>query len=298
MSITSSLRSLAAILFLCSCLLIPSLAHALETQVLSNFNQPSSGVAIGIGVRDVEAIPFITDASFTEFDGVELTVRTLSGPGLFFVEIWDVALRQPNNVIAVLTGPSAPSGFTRYTGAATLQPNTSYFLVYGIRNGGSQVRVDAIDLNGADATPAPIYQFGTDTDNDGNPNVVNRCRGDRANDYVTISWSCTALIATRYFSKLRFLAEEPAPPVNYSLTASPLSVDFGLVPSGTTSTPVPVIITNDGTVDQLLGTLDVGPRFTLSNDNCSGQPLAQNGTCMFEVSFTPDHGGFTTGTVV
>ena len=72
MSITSSLRSLAAILFLCSCLLIPSLAHALGTQVLSNFNQPSSGVTVRIDVSDVEAIPFITDGSFTEFQGVEL----------------------------------------------------------------------------------------------------------------------------------------------------------------------------------------------------------------------------------
>ncbi|MEH6609361.1 MAG: hypothetical protein V7696_08320 [Halioglobus sp.] len=299
MSITSSLRSLAAIFFLCSGLLIPSLAHALGTQVLSNFNQPSSGVTVRIDVSDVEAIPFITDGSFTEFQGVELAAATLFAPGLFFVEIWDVdAFAQPNNVIAVLSGPSAPAGLSSYTGAASLQPNTSYFLVYGLRNGGSQVIVATIDFNDADATPAPIYEFGTDIDNDGNADLINRCRGTRANDYVTIGWDCGGLIAPRYFSKLRFLAEEPAPPVNYSLTATPLSVDFGLVPSGTTSTAVPVTITNDGNVDQLLGMLDVGPRFTLSNDNCSGQPLAQNGTCIFEVSFTPDHGGFTTGTVV
>jgi Cep192 domain 4 len=289
-------------ILLCSLLTIPTIAQALETQVLSNFNQPASGAVLRIGVSDVEATPFITDSSFSEFDAVELTAVTLFGTGLFFVEIWDVdAFAQPNNPVAVLQGPSAPSGFSRYVsnspGPVSLQPNTSYFLVYGLRNGGSQVQVDTIDFNGADTVPTPIYQFGTDIDNDGIADLVNRCRGTRANDYVSISWDCGQPIAPRYFSKLRFLAEEPTPPTNFSLTANPLSVDFGLVTAGNSSTPILVTLLNDGTEDQTLEQLVAGPNFALSNDTCSNNPLASALTCTFEVTFTPSHGGFTTGTV-
>ena len=92
-------------MLLAGCLMIPGLAFALETQVLSSFNQPSSGVVERLGVSDLVAIPFQTDDSFTEVDAVELTAVTLFGTGLFFVEIWDVdTFAQPNNVIDVLTG--------------------------------------------------------------------------------------------------------------------------------------------------------------------------------------------------
>jgi hypothetical protein len=65
-------------------------AMALPTSVLSNLNQPSQGAYFRVGVLDRLAIPFTTDSSFTEFNGVELAANTLFGPGLFFVEIWDV----------------------------------------------------------------------------------------------------------------------------------------------------------------------------------------------------------------
>ena len=282
-----------------SCLLSPILAHALGTQVLSNFNQSSSGVVNRIDVRDLEATPFITDGSYTELKGVELTAVTLFAPGLFFVEVWDVdAFAQPNSVVGVLSGPSAPAGFSSYTGSITLQPDTSYFLVYGLRNGGSQVQVSTIDYNGTDTAPAPVYQFGTDIDNDGSADLVNRCRGSRANDYVTISWRCGGLIAPRYFSKLRFLAEQPTPPANYSLTANPLSLDFGSVPESTVSSPLTASIINDGNVAQDIGTLSLGAGFNITADACSGTNLSVAASCDVSVTFAPAQGGYTTSTLL
>ncbi|WOJ94065.1 choice-of-anchor R domain-containing protein [Congregibacter variabilis] len=274
-------------------------SHALGTQVLSNFNQVSSGVVQRLGVSELIAIPFVTDGSYTEFDGVMLTATTLFGPGLFFVEIWGVdAFAQPANVVATLAGPSAPSGLSSYTGSLSLLPNTSYFLVLGIRNGGSQIQLDTIDGNGTDAAPAPIYQFGTDTTGDDSANLVNKCVGTRANDFVTISWNCGGPIVRRFFPKVQFVAEQLALSPNFSLTASPLSVDFGLVVAGSSSSPVLVTIENDGSVDQPLGLLTVGARFALANDNCSSTTLTPEASCTVEVIFTPDHGGLTTGTLI
>lgn len=284
-------------------LCLPAPAKALETQVLSNFNQPSSGAVWRLGVSDLIAVPFITDGAFTEFDAVELTAVTLFGSGLFIVQIYDVdAFAQPNNVVATLNGDSAPFGLERYTGSVSLAPNTSYFLVMGLGNGGSQVQVDTINFNGTDAQPAPIYQFGTDINSDGTADLNNQCRGSRANDYVTISWRCGQAIAPRYFPKVRLLAEEPAPPPNFSLTSNPLSVDFGTVPNGATSAIQTVTVINDGNVQQTLGTLSVTPRFSLVNNNCNNAMLdpspAPTSTCTLGLQFTPDHGGQTTGTLI
>ena len=57
-------------------IVFPEAAGALDTQVLSNFNQPTSGNHYRLGVRDLTAIPFTTDATYTEFDAVELPVQT------------------------------------------------------------------------------------------------------------------------------------------------------------------------------------------------------------------------------
>ena len=292
----SWLRNVAALTF---CGLIACSALALPTPVLSNFNQPSSGVVWRLGVQDLIAVPFTTDANFTEFDGVELTAVTLFGSGLFIVSIWDVdAFAQPGNLITPLAGNSAPGGFETYTGSVSLSPNTSYFLVLSIGNGGSQVQVDTIDFNGTDTQPPAIYQFGTDINSDGNPDISNQCRGRRANDFVTISWDCGQAIAPRYFPKVRLLAEEPAPPPNFSLTSSPLFIDFGTVATGVTSATQLATIENDGSVTQTLGTLSVGPNFSIVSDTCSGAMLAASATCVVGLNFTPAHGGQTTGTLI
>ena len=142
-------------------------AMALPTSVLSNLNQPSQGAYFPVGVLDRLAIPFTTDSNFTEFNGVELAANTLFGPGLFFVEIWDVdVFGQPGSIVQVLSGPSAPSGLVTYTSSFSLQPLTSYFIVIGTRNGGSKTAVFVKDNNFADTTPPPIYAMGTDINGD------------------------------------------------------------------------------------------------------------------------------------
>jgi hypothetical protein len=79
------------------------------------------------------------------------------------------------------------------------------------------------------------------------------------------------------------------------IIATPLFVDFGNVPIGSSAEPQIVTVSNTGTTDIHIGTIDVsGPsasEFIIQNDQASQQTLtpAQNRT--FEVVFTP----FTTG---
>ncbi|GHD19203.1 hypothetical protein GCM10007052_27380 [Halioglobus japonicus] len=78
-----------------------------------------------------------------------------------------------------------------------------------------------------------------------------------------------------------------APPAPLSLTANPLSLDFGLVAQGGTSAAMTAEIINDGAAPQTLGTLTVGDGFALAVDGCSGQVLAVNQACSIDVTFTP-----------
>lgn len=275
---------------------------ALDTQVLSNFNQPSSGYYFRVGVSDLMAIPFTTDTNFTELDGAELPVETWYGPGGLQVSVWSVnGSFQPDNQIAVLSGPTNPTGFASYTGTVSLSANTSYFLVLSVANGGSPIIVPSINGSGADSTPASIWSFGTDTDGNNSADRINRCSGSRDNDYVTISWRCDYPASVSYFPKVRLLAEVVVPPTpTYSLTSTPTSVDFSTTAVGSTSLVTTATITNDGTADQDLGTLSVsaGSRFSISATNCSNTTLSAGGTCTVDLRFSPDHGGRTMGTLL
>ena len=275
--------------------------QALDTQVLSNFNQRSSGDYYRLYVRDLMAIPFTTDNTFVEFDATELPVQTWYGTGGLQLSIWSVNnAHQPDTQIAALSGPANPTGFARYTGSVTLSANTSYFLVLSVANGGSPIIVPAIDDSGADSTPSPIWEFGIDTTGNGAADRINRCSGSRANDYVTITWSCDYPRALVYYPKVRFLAEEATPPGTYSLSSSPNPLIFGSTPVGTTSAALTATITNDGSAAQTLGTLSLatGSRYSIGTDNCSGQSLTASATCTVDLSFTPDHGGRIGGTLI
>ena len=281
-------------------IVFPEAAGALDTQVLSNFNQPTSGNHYRLGVRDLTAIPFTTDATYTEFDAVELPVQTWYGTGGLQVSIWSVnAANQPDVKLATLSGPTNPTGFGRYEGPVSLSANKSYFLVLGVANGGSPIIVPAIDDSGADSTPNAIWGFGVDTSGDGNADRINRCGGSRANDYVTITWSCDYPRALVYYPKIRFLAEVASPPVTYSLASTPNPLSFTTTAVGLTSAPLAASISNDGTSSQTLGTLSVpsGSRFSISSDTCSGATLAVGASCSVDVVFGPDHGGRTVGTL-
>jgi len=293
-------NSLAALLPVTLLGLLSNHALALDTQVLSNFNQPSSGYYYRLGVRDLMAIPFTTDASFTELDGAELPVQTWYGSGGLQVSIWSAnGIFQPASQLALLSGPSNPTGFAAYTGAVSLTANTSYFLVLSVTNGGSPIIVPSINGSGADSTPAAIWGFGTDTNSNNSPDRINRCSGSRANDYVTITWRCDYPASVSYFPKVRLLAEVATPPATYSLTSSPTSIDFSTTAVGSTSLATTVTIKNDGSASQNLGTLSVpaGSRFSISSDSCSGVTLAATATCNVDIQFSPDHGGRTLGTL-
>ncbi len=296
---TVTLKLIARALFIAG-LLIPMLAHALGTQVLSNFNQPSIGVRDTIGTRRWVAIPFTTDAQYTEFRSVEITAVTLLAPGNVFAEIWSMdAFAQPGSVVQVLAGPSDPSGVATYTANVSLNPNTSYFLVFGARNGAGSLGtyLFAQNNNLADSNPPAIYRMGTDFDGDGNINFARRCQGT-VNGSLNVSWDCAGVRSQRFFTKFRIVAEQATPPANFSLTSNPLSLDFGSVADATVSAPLVASITNDGNVAQDIGVLSASARFSITADACSGTTLAVATSCDVSLTFAPDHGGYTTGTLL
>lgn len=288
---------LLPVLFLMS---VSSSVLALPTSVLSNFNQPVLG-SLRLTSLQYVAVPFTTDSQFTQLDGVEINATTLLSPGNVFVQIWNIDnVGRPNSAVATLSGPSEPAGLTQYVGTVNLQPDTSYFMVIGVANGAGSIgnAIIATDGNQADTLPPPIYRIGTDFDGDGSIDFVNKCRGT-----VTASgtgWSCGGIAAVRFFPEFRILAEEPVPtpPLTYSLTSAPLSLDFGLVPDGSTSAPLTAVIENDGNVTQVIGAVSVGTGFALAGDGCSGTTLAPGATCSIDFTFTPVNGGTTAGTAI
>jgi hypothetical protein len=63
--------------------------------------------------------------------------------------------------------------------------------------------------------------------------------------------------------------------------------DFGVVSAGSSETTT-FTVTNDGagTSETLQLLLDNHPQFSTSNDKCSGQALAPDQTCTFDMTFT------------
>ncbi len=276
--------------------LFPTTGFTQTIPVLSNLSQPSSGQYLRIGVRDMVAIPFTTDSSYTEFRSVELNAATLYGNGLFFVEIWDVdSFAQPRAPVQVLIGPSAPSGAATYSANASLQPSTSYFIVIGTRNGGSQTAVFVKDNNLADSSPSPVYAMGTDIDGDGAPDLVNKCQGSVGNQQA-IFWECAGGLSSRFFPSFRILAEQ-APPAAAQVSLSNSTLNFGNVPIGSESQQA-ITITNTGGTDLQLGNLgtDNGD-YSFPGNVCSTAIIAPNTYCTLSVRFAPTSPGASTGTM-
>ena len=76
-----------------------------------------------------------------------------------------------------------------------------------------------------------------------------------------------------------------------NISVAPGGHDFGTIGMGTTSTDHTFTISNDGQAILEIGTLSItGPdasAFALQNDGCSGQSVVAEGTCTFEVVFSP-----------
>ncbi|MGH2642055.1 MAG: choice-of-anchor D domain-containing protein [Actinomycetota bacterium] len=75
----------------------------------------------------------------------------------------------------------------------------------------------------------------------------------------------------------------------------PGSLEFGERLAGTTSSAMPVTITNGGTVDLTFGTASItgvaAGDFSLTSDSCSGVTLAPAETCSLSATFTPSDAG-------
>ena len=87
----------------------------------------------------------------------------------------------------------------------------------------------------------------------------------------------------------------PNPATPGALTATPASLSFGDVASGSTSSAQAVTVTNTGASAATGASVSVTGDFTQTN-NC-GSSIAANGTCTVNVKFAPTSGGALTGTL-
>ena len=87
----------------------------------------------------------------------------------------------------------------------------------------------------------------------------------------------------------------PEPATPGALAASPSSLSFGDVTSGSTSSAQAVTITNPGSSAASISSIGVTGDFTQTN-NC-GSSIAANGSCTVNVTFAPTSGGALTGTL-
>jgi hypothetical protein len=87
----------------------------------------------------------------------------------------------------------------------------------------------------------------------------------------------------------------PEPVQPGSLTASPASLSFGDVNSGSTSAAQSVTVTNPGSSAASVSSIGVTGPFSQTN-NCGGS-IAAGGSCAVQVKFAPTSGGPLTGTL-
>ncbi len=84
------------------------------------------------------------------------------------------------------------------------------------------------------------------------------------------------------------LGRDTYPP---DISASPASVDFGGIANGSSSSPVTVTISNNGTLPLNIGTALINgtdsSQFSIQTDNCSGQSVSPSGSCTVDVFFSP-----------
>jgi len=87
----------------------------------------------------------------------------------------------------------------------------------------------------------------------------------------------------------------PEPATPGALTASPTSLSFGDVNSGSTSSAQAVTVTNPGSSAASISSISVSGDFTQTS-NC-GSSIAAGGSCTVDVTFAPTSGGALTGTL-
>jgi hypothetical protein len=83
------------------------------------------------------------------------------------------------------------------------------------------------------------------------------------------------------------------------VSLNPGAVNFGAQNNGTTSAPVPVTVTNAGTVTLSISSVSItGPQSSeFAQTNTCGSPIAPGTTCTINVTFTPSTGGARSATL-
>jgi hypothetical protein len=265
--------------------------------VLGNFNQPSTGQFFTTRTDSWTAVPFTTDGTYLTLTQIEtLAVTITTPPSRFFVQIRDVdAFARPNNTIGTLSGSQSPSGYSTYTGSIILNPNTSYFVVYGVHNGGGQHWSMIVDTPQADIGEN-LFQFGTDIDSNGSVDLNSQCSGGLNDLALEKTWQCGGVINSQFFIKTRITAiPTPAPIVPAAVSLSASSHHFANVNVGN-SMDYAMSVTNTGGSDLIIGALSSdNVVFTLVNDTCSGQTVTATNSCTVDIRFTPASQGAVNG---
>jgi uncharacterized repeat protein (TIGR01451 family) len=75
------------------------------------------------------------------------------------------------------------------------------------------------------------------------------------------------------------------------------SFDYGAIPVGTTSAAHTFTLSNLGTANLNVGAVTSVGDFTIKADNCTGAPVAPNGSCTIDVAFTPSQASGIDGSV-
>lgn len=81
------------------------------------------------------------------------------------------------------------------------------------------------------------------------------------------------------------------------VTIDPLILNFGSVPTGTTSAALSVTVNNASTSPLVINSLSVTPPFSLGSNVCGTANLAASTSCQIQVTFSPTQKGSATGTL-
>lgn len=88
---------------------------------------------------------------------------------------------------------------------------------------------------------------------------------------------------------------------NPDISVNPVSLDFGKVLIGNTSTAKTITVSNAGAGNLNIGVISLGgtnpDQFSKQNDTCSGQTILPSGTCTVDVKFSPTSAGAKSATL-
>lgn len=82
-----------------------------------------------------------------------------------------------------------------------------------------------------------------------------------------------------------------------TVTATPVTIDFGTVLLGTTSTAYSVSVQNIAQTAQAISSISISSPFTIASNSCGTTSLAASAACAMTVTFSPTEGRKYTGTL-